>query len=93
MKECPAVRPSRNRYVARRARPKGRAILVKLKLTECLPTNASDRDVMERVGPRTPILKLFLNSGTSIHNELNRESQYFESVIWLSDLYCPRECS
>ncbi len=77
-----------DRYVAAGQDQKAVEILVTLKLRMFADKRQSDfAMLMDGVGAKYPHSQAILEFWASIHNELNRESQYFEVLIWLFDLY------
>jgi len=77
-----------DRYVAAGQDQKATEILVALKRRMFTDNRQSDfATLMDGVGAKHPHSQAVLEFWASIHNELNRESQYFEVLIKLFDVY------
>jgi len=77
-----------DRYIAAGQDPKAVEILLTLKRRMFADKRQNDFAVlMDGVGAKHPHSQAILEFWASIHNELNRESQYFEVLIRLFDLY------
>ncbi|OLE46175.1 MAG: hypothetical protein AUG46_10440 [Acidobacteria bacterium 13_1_20CM_3_58_11] len=77
-----------DRYVAASQDQKAVEILLTLKRRMFADKRQNDFAVlMDGVGAKHPHSQAILEFWASIHNELNRESQYFEVLIRLFDLY------
>src|SRR3989440_326497 len=77
-----------DRYVAASQDQKAVEILLTLKRRMFADKRQNDFAVlMDGVGAKYPHSQAILEFWASIHNELNRESQYFEVLIRLFDLY------
>src|SRR5213082_1581102 len=77
-----------DRYIAAGQDPKAVEILLALKRRMFADKRQNDFAVlMDGVGAKYPHSQAILEFWASIHNELNRESQYFEVLIRLFDLY------
>ncbi|PYU85070.1 MAG: hypothetical protein DMG51_09555, partial [Acidobacteria bacterium] len=77
-----------DRYVAASQDQKAVEILLALKRRMFADKRQNDFAVlMDGVGAKYPHSQAILEFWASIHNELNRESQYFEVLIRLFDLY------
>src|SRR6266566_568143 len=77
-----------DRYIAAGQDPKAVEILLTLKRRMFTDKRQNDFAVlMDGVGAKHPHSQAILEFWASIHNELNRESQYFEVLIRLFDLY------
>jgi diguanylate cyclase (GGDEF)-like protein len=77
-----------DRYVAAGQDQKAAAILLTLKRRMFADKRQNDfATLMDGVGAKYPHSQTILEFWASIHNELNRESQYFEVLIKLFDVY------
>src|SRR5216683_1793802 len=77
-----------DRYVAASQDQKATEILVILKRRMFADKRQNDFvALMDGVGAKHPHSQVILEFWASIHNELNRESQYFEVLIKLFDVY------
>src|SRR5439155_843942 len=77
-----------DRYVAAGQDQKAAEILLALKKRMFADKRQNDfAALMDGVGAKHPHSQAILEFWASIHNELNRESQYFEVLIRLFDLY------
>jgi len=77
-----------DRYVAAGQDQKATAILLTLKRRMFADKRQNDfATLMDGVGAKYPHSQTILEFWASIHNELNRESQYFEVLIKLFDVY------
>src|SRR5438309_1860562 len=77
-----------DRYVAAGQDQKATEILLTLKRRMFADKRQNDfAALMDGVGAKYPHSQVILEFWASIHNELNRESQYFEVLIRLFDVY------
>ncbi|PYU77705.1 MAG: hypothetical protein DMG50_29980, partial [Acidobacteria bacterium] len=77
-----------DRYVAAGQDQKATDILLTLKRRMFADKRQNDfATLMDGVGAKYPHSQVILEFWASIHNELNRESQYFEVLIRLFDVY------
>src|SRR5205823_12308748 len=77
-----------DRYVAAGQDQKAAEILLALKKRMFADKRQNDfAALMDGVGAKHPHSQAILEFWASIHNELNRESQYFEVLIRLFDVY------
>jgi diguanylate cyclase (GGDEF)-like protein len=77
-----------DRYVAAGQDQKATEILLGLKRRMFADKRQNDfATLMDSVGAKNPHSQVILEFWASIHNELNRESQYFEVLIKLFDVY------
>jgi len=77
-----------DRYVAAGQDQKATEILLALKRRMFTDNRQNDfATLMDGVGAKHPHSQVILEFWASIHNELNRESQYFEVLIKLFDVY------
>src|SRR5437899_8920635 len=77
-----------DRYVAANQDQKATEILLALKRSMFADKRQNDFvTLMDGVGAKYPQSQVILEFWASIHNELNRESQYFEVLIKLFDVY------
>ena len=77
-----------DRYVAAGQDQKAAEILLALKRRMFTDNRQNDfATLMDGVGAKHPHSQVILEFWASIHNELNRESQYFEVLIKLFDVY------
>ena len=77
-----------DRYVAANQDQKATEILLMLKRRMFADKRQNDfATLMDGVGEKYPHSQTILEFWASIHNELNRESQYFEVLIKLFDVY------
>src|SRR3979490_3021475 len=77
-----------DRYVAAGQDQKAAEILLTLKRRMFADKRQNDfATLMDGVGGKYPHSQVILEFWASIHNELNRESQYFEVLIKLFDVY------
>src|SRR5260221_340383 len=77
-----------DRYVAASQDQKATEILLMLKRRMFADKRQNDfATLMDGVGEKYPRSQTILEFWASIHNELNRESQYFEVLIKLFDVY------
>src|SRR6266849_5654995 len=77
-----------DRYVAAGQDQKATDILLMLKRRMFADKRQNDfATLMDGVGAKYPHSQVILEFWASIHNELNRESQYFEVLIRLFDVY------
>src|SRR5713101_7304861 len=77
-----------DRYVAAGQEQKATDILVKLKRRMFADKRQNDfAALIDGVGAKYPHSQVILEFWASIHDELNRESQYFEVLIRLFDVY------
>src|SRR5712692_7902347 len=77
-----------DRYVAANQDQKATEILLALKRRMFADKRQNDfATLMDGVGAKYPHSQAILEFWASIHNELNRESQYFEVLIKLFDVY------
>jgi diguanylate cyclase (GGDEF)-like protein len=77
-----------DRYVAAGQDQKATEILLALKRRMFADKRQNDfATLMDGVGAKYPHSQVILEFWASIHNELNRESQYFEVLIRLFDVY------
>src|SRR5258707_10405374 len=77
-----------DRYVAARQDQKATEMLLMLKRRMFADKRQNDfATLMDGVGEKYPHSQTILEFWASIHNELNRESQYFEVLIKLFDVY------
>src|SRR5712671_2953148 len=77
-----------DRYVAASQDQKATEILLMLKRRMFADKRQNDfATLMDGVGEKYPHSQTILEFWASIHNELNRESQYFEVLIKLFDVY------